>query len=241
MIRTLIALCLVLGFMTAQARADWGTTRPSIKVAVVPFSVQGDSGHDWLGHAMQEGLATGLHEASGVIVAGVAPTDAAGAVALTKYSGAHAVIFGSIQLVGEQLRVSGQIISIESGESLGALRSDGSVRNLFDIEDVLAARVERLLAPPPANHATASAPAPTLQVVGPTVVSGASRYFDGNIMGQITPAPRYRDEYDRYYAQGSNPCCYGCGYGIPYWSCGYSCGPGCGVCCPVVATPTTGW
>jgi TolB-like protein len=241
MFRIIFAMCVMLSFVSDEARADWGTTRPSMKVAVVPFNVQGDTGRDWLGRAMQEGLATGMRQVSGVIVAGVAPADAAGATNLAKYAGVDAVIFGSIQLVGEQIRVSGQIISTETGESLGALRSDGSLRNLFDIEDLLAARVERILMPPPADRATTGGPAATLQVVGPTMGPGVSRYFDGNLMGQITPPDRYRDEYDKYYYQSGNSCFYsaGCGACWGAWGCGWA--PSCGVCCPVIATPVTGW
>ena len=155
-----------------------------MKVAVVQFSVHGDSGQNWLGSAMQEGLATGMQPGFGSDRGGrCAPADAAGATNLAKYAGADAVIFGSIQLVGEQIRVTGQIISIDTGESLGTLKSDGSLRNLFDIEDVLAARIERILMPPPANRAAAGGPAATLQVVGPTMGPGVSRYFDGNLIG----------------------------------------------------------
>ena len=240
MVRIILAICGIVSFATVEARADWGTTRPSMKVAIVPFSVHGDAGHDWLGQAMQEGLATGLHRASGVIVAGVAPADAAGAMSMTKYTGADAVIFGSIQLVGGQIRVTGQIISTETGESLGALRSDGSLTGLFDIEDVLAARIERILMPPPTNRSATAGPAATLQIIGPTIASGASRYFDGNLMSQLTPPERYRDEYDKYYYQSGNTCFYGGCYTC--WG-GWGCGGGSfgGVCCPVIATPVTGW
>ncbi len=215
-----------------------------MKVAVVPFSVHGDSGQNWLGSAMQEGLATGMRQVSGVIVAGVAPADAAGATNLVKYVGVDAVIFGSIQLIGEQIRVTGQIISTDTGESLGTLKSDGSLRNLFDIEDVLAARAERILVPPQTNRGTANGPAATLQVVGPTMGPGVSRYFDGNLMAQITPPDRYRDEYDKYYYQSGNSCFYAAGCGACWggwggWGCGWA--SACGVCCPVVATPVTGW
>ena len=90
-----------------------GMKLPAMKVAVVPFDVQGKAGHEWLGRAMQEGVATELSggiEMAGVIVPGIAPEDAAGSSAMAKSTGADAVIFGSIQIVGDQIRVSGQII-----------------------------------------------------------------------------------------------------------------------------------
>jgi len=240
MIRTVFATCVVLSLLASAARADWDTTRPSMKVAIVPFVVHGDAGRDWLGNAMQEGLATGLHQVSGVIVAGIAPADAAGAIAMTKYSGADAVVFGSIQVVDQQIRVSGQIVSTITGESLGAIRSDGSQRDLFDIENILAARVERVLRPPTNPGATGGKPA-TLQIVGPAVAPGPSRYFDGNVMAQITPPDRYRDEYNKYYYQTADTSGFGAYCGAPWcvWGCGL-CSP-CGIGCPVIATPVHGW
>jgi TolB-like protein len=241
MIRTIFATCVVLGFLAAQSRADWSTTQPSIKVAIVPFVVHGDAGHDWLGNAMQEGLATGLHQASGVIVAGTAPADAAGALAMAKYSGADVIIFGSIQIVGDQMRVAGQIISPITGEQVGALRSDGSQRDLFNIEDLLAARVERILAPPTSlNPATTGKPA-TLQLVGPTIAGGPSRYFDGDLMTQITPPAQYRDEYDKYYYQTSDTSAFAAWCGAPWGVWGGCSGAGYGIGCPVIATPVSGW
>src|ERR1700722_8764994 len=73
MIRIICAMCVVC--MTVDvARADWAPKTPAMKVAVVPFDVQGEAGHEWLGRAIQEGLATELSGApgmAGVIVPGV--------------------------------------------------------------------------------------------------------------------------------------------------------------------------
>jgi TolB-like protein len=240
MARIIFAITAILCFLTIPARADWDTTRPSMKVAVVPFAFQGDTGQQWIGNAIQDGLATGLHQVSGIIVAGLAPNDAAGAINLTKYTGADAVVFGSVQIVDKQIRVTGQIISIETGESLGSLRSDGSLRDLFDIEDVLAARIERILIPPPANHAASSAPA-QFQLVGPTISPGPSRYFDGNLMAQLTPKLEHRDDYNKYYYYSADTSsCYG-SYGPPCGAFSYGFFPACGVSCAVPAYPVHGW
>jgi TolB-like protein len=239
MIRIISAICVLLPFLTTEARADWGTTRPSMKVAVVPFTVHGDAGREWLGRAMQEGLATGMRQVSGVIVAGLAPADAAGAIYMSKSTNADAVIFGNIQVISGQIRISGQIIATDTGESLGTLRSDGSERDLFNLEDVLSSRVERILMPSPANHAAAG-PAVALELVGPTVGPTTSRYFDGNLMGQINPPDRYRDQYDKYYYYSGDTSAFGYWCGRPWgaWGCGIGCGA---IGCPVIATPVSGW
>ena len=242
MFRSIALLCVIFSMAAATARADSSTTRPSLTVAVLPFDVQGESGREWLGKAMQEGLATGLQSGSnisGIIVAGLPPADAAAAIDMAKSTGADAVIFGSIQIIDDQIRVTGQIISIATSQPLGTLRSDGAKQELFNIEDLLSSRVQRILAPAKAR-ASSSAPPAQLTLVGPTIGPGPSRYFDGDVKSQITPAPRFRDEYDRYYYQSADTssatCCFGyswCGWGGGFGYCG---GP-----CPVIATPVTGW
>ena len=243
MVRIIVAISVaVLASLASTARADRSTTRPTLTVAVVPFDVQGESGQDWLGRAMQQGLATGLQNATGlsaVIVAGIAPADSAGAMAMAKSTAANAVIFGAVQVVDGQIRVVGQIISMSTGKSLGALRIDGAQRDLFKLEDVLADRAQRILTParPPGGAGPANPP-PQIELSGPTIARGGSRYFDGDLFGQITPPPRFRDDYDRYYYYSTDTS-----YGGAYWA--WPCGVcGFGYCNPILcppAYPVGGW
>jgi TolB-like protein len=247
MVKIIVAMCaMALAGLASAARADSSTTRPTLTVAVVPFDVRGESGREWLGRAMQEALATGLQRGSGisgVIVAGIAPADSAGAMAMAKSAGtgarADAVVFGGIQVVDGQIRIGGQILSMNTGKSLGVLRSDGSERDLFNLEDVLAARAQRILMPArPANDAVHANPSPQIELAGPTIGRGGSRYFDGNLLSQITPPARFGDDYDRYYYYSADTACcapYGCGSG---YSCGF--GFGNGVLFPA-AYPVSGW
>jgi TolB-like protein len=230
--------------VAATARADWNTTRPTLTVAVVPFDVQGEPGHEWLGRAMQQGLATGLQRTSGlsaVIVAGIAPADSAGAIAMAKSAGAgaDAVIFGGIQVVDGQIRIAGQIISMNTGRSLGVLRSDAAERGLFSIEDVLADRAQRILMQArPADRAAGANPRPQIELAGPTIERGGSRYFDGDVLSQIAPPARFGDDYDRYYyysADTASCAADWCGSG---YFCGF--GFGNGVLFPA-AYPVSGW
>lgn len=243
MARIIVAMCIAaLAGLAATARADSSTTRPSLTVAVVPFDVQGEPGHEWLGRAMQEGLATGLQRTSGVsavIVAGIAPADSAGAMAMAKSAGANAVVFGGVQVVDGRIRVSGQIISMSTGKSLGVLHSDGTERDLFNIEDVLADRAQRILMPaPPANRAVRGVQAPTIDLAGPTIARGGSRYFDGDVLSQITPPARFRDDYDRYYYYTADTACYATYWGGSGYFFGF--GFGNGVLFPA-AYPVGGW
>jgi TolB-like protein len=243
MMRFLIAI-LTVSLAAATAHAD--AARPALTVAVTPFDVQGSPGNDWLGRAIQEGLATGLQKSSGfsgVIVPGIAPPDAGGAVTAAKPANSDFVAFGSVQIVDGQIRILGQIISLATGKSIGTLRCDASEEQLFDAEDRLAAQAQRILtATIPTNRKAATTPAPSLQLVGPTVATTGPHYFQGDVMSQITPPARNQDDYDRYYYYTGDTAACGALYGAPF-----ACYGGCGVCAfgaPAVlpiATPISGW
>jgi TolB-like protein len=240
MVRALLISLLAMAF-PAMALADVPTTRPTVKVAVVPFEVLGETGHEWMGRAMQEGLATGLQKTRGVsavIVPGIAPADADAAVAMGKSVNADAVIFGSIQMLDGQMRVGGQITSLKSARVIGVLQSDGSEHGLFDIEDMLSDRAGRLLRPE--KQEKPSAPAPTFQLVGPSVAAGPPSYFDGDISEVISRRPRFRDDYDRYYYHSADTAGWGACCGAPFPG-GTVFGAGCGPAVSSVAAPLSTW
>ena len=237
----------------AIAHADPASSK--ITIAVLPFNVIAPAGNEWLGRAMQEGLATNLQKSSDLsatIIAGLPPADANAAIAQAKTSSGAYVLFGSIQLQDDQMRVTAQILSLVSNQSIGSLKSDGSQRDLFNIEDLLADHAQRLLLPiHTKTTARTASPAPTLELVGPTISDTTSRYYDGNLMSQINPpADPYRDDYDRYYYQSYDTSAFGYYYG--FWGCGFpfyawgwggwgGFGGGLGHMVYPVAAPVSGW
>lgn len=246
MLRGILAFLLA-AFVPTVVFADGSTTRP-VKVAVLPFDVVGDAGHEWIGHALQEGLATGLQNGSGisaVIVPGIVPGDDSAAIATGKSVDADVVIFGGVQMVEQTLRARGRMVSVKTGATIGVLQSDGDVRGLFDIEDLLSERASRILTPAKRVE-TSGAAAATFEIVGPTVASAAPAYFDGDLGAVIGKPDRFVDDADRYYyhSYSTSGCNYSCGYqgycgscGATYGGRGYS---GNGVLSPI-ATPTSGW
>jgi TolB-like protein len=246
----MLGICLV-AILMIGGRTQGDPTGSKVTVAVLPFNVLAPAGNEWLGRAMQEGLATNLQKSNGLaatIVAGLAPVDANAAITQAKSASGAYVLFGSIQLQDDQMRVTGQIISLVTGQSVGSFKSDGLVRDLFNIEDLLGDRCQRLLSPPKAKVAArSSSPAPALELVGPTISSGANRYFDGNLMAEISPpADPYRDDYDRYYLQSADTssCGYyfGCGgWGFPCYGLGGGWLGGFGHMVSPVAAPISGW
>jgi TolB-like protein len=247
MMRAILAFCFAAMAIPAVVFGDANAARP-VRVAVLPFDVVGDTGHEWIGHALQEGLATGLEKGSqisAVIVPGIVPADEAAAIATAKKLDADVVIIGSVQVVEQTIRARGRMISVWTGETLGVLQNDSSVRGLFETEDLLADRAVRILTATKRVEPKKTAPA-TIDVVGPTVASAGPRYFDGDIQSVIAKPARFGDDYDRYYYHSypTSGCSYSSGY---YGYCGSWGGcfgaAGCagnGVLFPIAA-PTRGW
>ncbi|HEX4055234.1 MAG TPA: hypothetical protein VHX86_13300 [Tepidisphaeraceae bacterium] len=243
MLQTFLA-CLIAMTLPATALADVPTTQPALKVAVTPFDVIGNSGQEWMGRALQEGLATGLQKTAGisaVIVPGLAPANAAAAIDATKSLGADAVIFGSIQVLDDQIRIGGRIVSMKTGQTIGQLQCDGTVRGLFDVEDILSDRAGRVLKAATRVAVSRTAAPVSFEIVGPSVATRGPQYFDGDISAAIAHPERFRDDYDRYYYHSADTAGWGTMCGAPF-SCGvpFVCGSGNPVLFPV-ATPVSGW
>ena len=69
--------------------------------------------------------------------------DAPAAAKLARDQHAPLAIIGSYQLVGEELRVTGQMIESINGEHIAAIKATGSLRDLFGIEDIIGSQVRR--------------------------------------------------------------------------------------------------
>jgi TolB-like protein len=119
------------------------------RVLVMPFTELSDEPkREWVGKAMQQSLVAELTRSGMVSVitppANAVPTDdAAGAAKLARDQHAPLAVIGSYQLVGEELRVTGQMIESINGEHIAAIKATGSLRDLFGIEDIIGSQVRR--------------------------------------------------------------------------------------------------
>lgn len=119
------------------------------RVLVLPFEELSDAPQRaWVGKAMQDSLIAELTRSGLVAVitppADAQPTkDAAAAAQLARDQHAPLAILGSYQLVGEELRVTGQMIESIDGEHIAAIKATGSLRDLFSIEDMIGSQVRR--------------------------------------------------------------------------------------------------
>lgn len=142
-------------------------------VLVVPFQPLGDAAPPWVGDGIREDLAAELGRQGWLRVVelppaapgarrdaarepgdpgapqlppkAAAPTPAEAARRAGRDAGADVAVYGSYQLVGDVLRITGRVIDVRSGNSLGTLKATGPLDDLFRLEDEVAAQARRLL------------------------------------------------------------------------------------------------
>ncbi len=133
--------------------------RPSTKeaslrktsLAVLPFKPIGAEDEDeYLGLGMADALITKL---SNIREINVRPTSAVrkyGAqnqdpVAAARELGVEAVVEGSVQKVGEQVRITVQLVSVRDGTPLWGQKFDEQFTNIFAVQDQISEQVARAL------------------------------------------------------------------------------------------------
>ena len=99
--------------------------------------------------------------------------------------GVHYVLEGSVRKGGERLRITAQLIEAETGTHLWADRFDGSIEDVFDFQDKVAASVAGVIEPAlQAAEAARSVNRPTTDLTAydlylrayATAISSASRF-----------------------------------------------------------------
>src|SRR3954462_9372172 len=148
--RTILAILAVLLIAPILHAADpapaapAGAQRAPTRILVLPFNMTGGEGkYAWIGQAIAENFQAELAKAG---FAMVNPTNPDGPVAIgdpdkalrvAQNSKAEVVIFGSYQFLDPDLRVTGQILDVQSNQIVGILKASGTFRQLFTIEDDL--------------------------------------------------------------------------------------------------------
>ena len=117
------------------AEADGG-------VAVLPFTnITGLTVDDWYGIGIVETLAAALEGAGVPVLRGEAAA-AADAVSAGRALGARWVVSGSYQRQAGQLRITARVVEVATGAVARTAIVDGSVTDLFDLQDQLAADLQ---------------------------------------------------------------------------------------------------
>ena len=208
-----LTLC---GLMPAPAPAA-SSTQPALeqrKILILPFvAVNKNDSEPWLGRSVQQSLVADLTM--------VAPdratstdtevTDTESALAAGRKADAGYVVAGAFTTVGRDLRLTGQVLDVQSGRAVGGLKATGSVDDIFQLEDGLARQIKaRLALGPSQGGSTAAAQDTEPATMAPLRVEQAPP-ADQYAQTYSTP-PSANYSYNYYY---SNP--YGYGYDYPYY------------------------
>jgi TolB-like protein len=198
---------------TAPVEATKPTGPPAILVVV--FGSPADGQYRWVGEAIARDLVTSLAGATHARVDLLTtplqdPRAVRQAAAGRKDSVA---VFGSTQLAGSQVRVTGQVIDVNSGAVPGTFNAAAPANNLFPLEDQLSGQVVAALprqwvnaptsAPPAAGSLTSEGYASTS---GPEYQSYVYPDYAAYPPGYYAPYAYYsypRSYYDYTYAYPS--------------------------------------
>ena len=161
-ILTAFALLLGVGVMLVYLRVPdapntVASPAPIRSIAVLPFRPIGTGDEsEYLGLGMADALITKL---SNLREINVRPTSSVRKynaqshepVVVGRELGVDAVVDGSVQKVGEQLRVTVQLVSVQDGTQVWGRKFDEKFTNIFDVQDQISEQVARALIPSLSN------------------------------------------------------------------------------------------
>ena len=142
-----LGLLSVVGISTANlaAQASEPVTKANGTILVFPFEIAPGATGQWIGRGAQQDLMTDLTQATlAQIKAPAEPfpaRDAASALKQARELHATIVVFGQVQVVDLNVRLTGQILDVASERALGAIKVTGPLNELFPLEDLLAREV----------------------------------------------------------------------------------------------------
>jgi TolB-like protein len=141
---------MVFVYRSWRGAAETAATRTPRTIAVLPFKTIGGAGGDeeYLGLGMCDALITRLGRSRQLVVR---PTSAVrryndpnqDPLAAGRQQGVEVVLDGSIQRVGDNLRVTVQLFRVVGGESLWSEQFDEPFTNIFAVQDTISQRVLR--------------------------------------------------------------------------------------------------
>lgn len=128
-------------------------------ILILPFRMlTEDAKYAWIGDAIQEDLQAELARNSllQIVNPAPAPTEVApatqpiglddqGALQLARDSRATVLVLGSYQVADQEIRITGKILDVPSGQIIGALKASGTERQILDLEDAIADQAKQLL------------------------------------------------------------------------------------------------
>ncbi len=126
----------------------------SKNIAVLPFTnISGEKEKNWVGAGFSESLTTKLANVKSLNMierqqlmkildelkfqmAGY--VDEKTAVKVGKMYGADVIVFGSFQIMGDNLRVSARFVDVETGKIIKTAEATGNLKDIFSLQDEIA-------------------------------------------------------------------------------------------------------
>ena len=128
-----------------------GTAAPSLpdkpSIAVLPFdNMSGDPEQEYFADGMTEDLITDLSKLSGLLVIGrnssfVYKGTSVDLRQVGRELGVHYVLEGSVRKAGNRVRINAQLIDAQSGHHVWAERHDGTLDDVFELQDEITGRI----------------------------------------------------------------------------------------------------
>ena len=148
----IIAALLAVALLLPAAMHGEGT--PATVVAIMRFeNLTGDKALDWMGDGVSETMTAKLTDVPGLVVIerlqlsqimreqALSQTGAIAdstAIQVGKLAGARTVVLGSVQKIGDQVRISARFVDAERGTVAKSAEQTGTMSQLFALEDQLA-------------------------------------------------------------------------------------------------------
>ncbi len=118
-------------------------------IAVLPFTYRGSADHDYLGDGVAEELVDVLSRTRGLKVLAMGATrrfaDARDPAAIAAELGADSVVDGTVQLAGAKVRIAARLIDAGSALQRWNDRFDGSVEDIFELQESCGRRIAEAL------------------------------------------------------------------------------------------------
>lgn len=201
--------------------------RTSGKILVMPFvAVNPNDTNPWVGKSVQQSLVADLTAAAPDRILSTdktAPT-AEDALKIARDLGARFLVAGGFFSSGSELRITGQVLDVETGQPLVGLKVTGESGQIFHMEDALANQVEAGISRDPRDVTHREAPRPPADVEPPPSSTGV------RTDGLESPPPAgtyspyafgpsandsYSSDYSRYVYSSPSVIYYN-GYYTPY-------------------------
>jgi len=171
MVRAIVFIAL-LAMGAAVRAAEAVGVPPKTTVMVLPFTMLSDDmENQWIGQAIalilqaelvQEPTLSIVSNISITVpargpVANPAAMDDQAVMKLAQKAGANLLIVGSYQVVSTEVRATGRVLDIVSGQPVGYIKATASQRQLLELEDMLADQTREVLGLAPAKAGNAVA------------------------------------------------------------------------------------